>query len=780
MHLIGFWHDFPDIVLSANAYGRTSDATTNTNGILDPAATGPGRMLAEGNFIIASKNANKRADFGQLKQEGRMRSRSHVWLSAWVMIGLGATGNLAWGADDMRTPTQRLSDDSDGRDWAAYGATYGEQHYSPLTSISDHDVGNLRLAWYMDLPPGNPATQALEIDGVLYFAVGYSVLHAVDAQTGRLLWKYDPTVAEHAAGNIPNGWGSRGIAWWDGKIYTATLDGRLIAVDAKTGKPLWSTQTLDPGAGYYITGAPFAFDGKIIVGNSGSDFADGCTPPDCPVVRGYVATYDASSGKELWRFYVVPGDPSKGFENKAMERAAKTWAGEWWKKGGGGTVWNAMAYDPGTDTMIIGTGNGAPHSHVERSEGRGDNLYLASIVGLDAKTGDYKWHYQVAPGENWDFTATMDIQFATLRINGRDRKVLVHAPKNGFVYVIDRTNGKLISAEPWVPTTWASRIDVLTGRPVENPGARDPSDKTFLMQPNSWGAHSWMPSALSRQTGLLYIPTIYNNPRAFEKNSTPSGTTGVLKSGDFGSMMPDAQTTELTAWNPATQKAVWRVATVGPTHGGVMATGGNLVFHGEVDGRFSAYDAKTGARLWSFNAQAPVLSPPLTYIAHGKQYITVLSGLGTSSGVLGPLLERFNIRFDQPRRVLTFALEGTAMLPPKHVAPLAFPDDPTFDQKVPGASQGETVFLRRCLTCHGLDAIASGSAPDLRASAVQQSAEAFKAIVHGGALAGHGMPRFEYLSDAALAQLRQYLRSKAADARAGAKQRQSGPVTPPG
>jgi quinohemoprotein ethanol dehydrogenase len=697
----------------------------------------------------------------------------------WLCGGTIMAASLAWSAAGAGPSAQRLLDDGDGRDWAAYGATYGEQHYSPLTSINDHDVGKLKLAWYMDLQPGNPATQALAVGGVLYFAVGYSVVHAVDAATGTLLWKYDPEVAKQMGGDFPNGWGSRGIAWWDGKIYTATLDGRLIAIDAKTGKLFWSTQTLDRSAGYYITGPPFAFDGKIIVGNSGADFADDCTPPKCPVVRGYVTTYDANTGKELWRFYIVPGDPSKGFESETMAMAAKTWAGEWWRKGGGGTVWNAMTYDPETDTVIIGTGNGAPHSHQQRSEGKGDNLFLSSIVGLDAKTGNYKWHYQVNPGENWDFTATMDIQLTAFKVHGEYHKVLVTAPKDGFVYVIDRSNGKLISAEPWVPTTWASRIDSSTGRPVENPAARDPSDKSFLMQPTSWGAHSWMPSALSRQTGLLYIPTVYNNPSAFEKRSPSGGSTGVLKK-DFGSMMPNAQSTELTAWDPATQKAVWRVKTIGPTHGGVMATAGNLVFQGEVTGRFSAYDARTGNRLWSFDAQAPVLAPPLTYIANGKQYVTVLAGLGTSSGVLGPLLAPFKIRFDQPRRVLTFALDGQAVLPPQHVSPLVFPYDPTFDPKGPGAAQGQGVFLRYCLTCHGLGAIASGSAPDLRTTAAPQSAEAFKAIVHGGALSSAGMPRFEYLSDTELGELRQYLRSQAAAARAGVKDKAAGPATPHG
>lgn len=674
---------------------------------------------------------------------------------------------------------QKLLDGSDGADWAGYGATYGEQHYSPLTEINSENIGELGLVWSMDLPPGLSVVQPLTINGVLYFGVGYNIIHATDAATGKLLWKYDPRVSDAVDGEFWNGWGNRGIAWWDGKIITATLDGRLIALDAKTGAPVWSTKAADFDKGYYITGAPRAYDGKVIIGNAGADFADNCTPPDCPVVRGYVAVYDAETGKQLWRFYTVPGNPAVD-KDETTRIAAKTWSGEWWKKGGGGTVWSSITYDADYDQILLGTGNGAPHSYQDRSEGKGDNLFLASVVAVDAQTGAYKWHYQANPGETWDFNNAMDIQLADAEIGGKHRKVAIHAPKNGFVYVIDRSNGKLVSAKNWVPTTWASGIDMKTGRPIENPAARDHSkDPDFIMQPNSFGAHNWLPSAYDPRLNTLFVPTFYNNPAAFD-GSRKKGKTGVMKSGDMSSLLPTDQTTELTAWDPVAQKARWRVKTPGPINGGVMATGSGLVFQGRVDGKFVAYDAKTGQELWSYDGQAPVIAPPITYKVNGQQYITVLTGMGTSYAVLGPQLKPYNIRYDQQRRVLTFAIGGKAMLPaavPK--TPLVFPEDPTYRPDAASAGRGEKIFILRCITCHGLSAVAGGQAPDLRTSGVPQSAEAFKAVVHDGALNSAGMPRYKYMDDAMLDDLRQYIRSRSADSRAGIEIKRTTPAKPP-
>jgi quinohemoprotein ethanol dehydrogenase len=310
----------------------------------------------------------------------------------------------------------RLSDDSPGVDWAGPGGTYGEQHFSPLTQINAQDVSRLGLARFIDLPPGNTVSAPLEIAGLLYFVTGWGIVHAVDVKTGRQLWQYDAKTPEHAGPKIRAAWGSRGIAWWNGKIYLGTADGRLIAIDSRTGSPVWTVMTTSPEDQSYITGAPRAFDGKVIIGFGGADEGP---------ARGYVSTYDAESGKLLWRWYTVPGNPANGFENKAMEMAAKTWAGEWWKYGGGGTVWNAMSYDPETHTVIIGVGNGSPRNHKARSAGKGDNLFLCSLVALDADSGTYKWHYQVNPGESWDYTATNDMEFASLAIAGQTRKVLI-------------------------------------------------------------------------------------------------------------------------------------------------------------------------------------------------------------------------------------------------------------------------------------------------------------------------------------------------------------------
>ncbi|WP_145958938.1 PQQ-dependent dehydrogenase, methanol/ethanol family [Sphingobium sp. SCG-1] len=678
-------------------------------------------------------------------------------------------------ADVAVTPEARLRDGGDGRDWAAYGATYGEQHFSPLQQINRSNVTELGLAWSMDLPPGLSAVQPLAIDGILYFGVGYSIVHAVEAETGKLLWKYDPDTAGATEGRYRKAWGVRGIAWWNGNIYTATVDGRLIALDAKSGKPSWSAQAADYSAGYYITGAPRAFDGKIIIGNAGADFADGCTPPDCPVVRGYVAAYDAKSGKMLWRFYTVPGNPAVD-NDETTHMAAKSWAGEWWKKGGGGTVWNAITYDRDFNQMLIGTGNGAPHLHRERSQGKGDNLFLASIVAIDAGTGAYKWHYQVNPGETWDYNNAMDIQLADLPIGGTMRKVAIHAPKNGFVYVIDRKSGKLLSASNWVPATWASGIDMKTGRPLENPAARDLGDKSFIMQPGSMGAHNWQPSAYSPTSGLLYIPTLYNQPSAYERGARPGkreGKPGMEGNGlDLPSAftMPTQQRSELTAWDPVTQKAVWRLPTPGPFNGGLMATASGLIFQGQVDGRFVAHDSKSGKALWSFLGQTAIIGAPITFLAGGKQYVTVLTGIGASPAVLGPQLSQFGVRYDQPRRVLTFRLGGKARLPkPTPPTPLVFPDDPTFKPDSIKAKRGQLLYTFNCMSCHGLDGVAGGQAPDLRASSVPQSSEAFRTVVVDGVLSSSGMPRIDGLDNITLNDIGHYIRTRAAESRANAR-----------
>jgi quinohemoprotein ethanol dehydrogenase len=594
------------------------------------------------------------------------------------------------------------------------------------------------------------------VDGILYFSQGMSIVHAVDAQTGGLLWRYDPQVARHGGSELRWFWGTRGIAWWNGRVYTSTGDGRLISLDGRTGKLLWSVQTTERGNGQYITGAPRIFEDKVIIGEAGGDVSP---------TRGVASAYNAQTGKLQWRFYTVPGDPAKGFESKAMEMAAKTWSGEWWKRGGGGEPWNAFAYDPQTRTVFMGTGNGYPWNSRIRSPGGGDNLFLCSLLALDADTGAYKWHYQFNPAESWDYNAAMDIELADLEIAGQPRKLALTAPKNGFFYVFDRVSGQLISAEKIAKVTWASRIDLTTGRPVEDPNNHFPDGKDFEMWPSSRGAHNSMPMAYSPLTRLVYIPKI---EMGFTINDR-----GVMPDSDwtlnFGPPKPDPiqNTSALLAWDPVTQKEAWSVPTQGGINGGVLATAGNLVFQGQVDGRFNAYAANTGKVLWSFDAQVPILSAPISYTAGGRQFVTVMVGMGggasTTPNSLGGVVVDYRT---QRKRALTFVIDGGTRLPP---APPAFHVtaviDPEFKEDPQLDARGARLFMQTCYLCHGPGVVSGGAAPDLRGSPVPLSAAAFSRVLHDGALAVNGMPKMPDLSVEDLAALRQYIRGRAAELR---------------
>ncbi|HEX2793280.1 MAG TPA: PQQ-dependent dehydrogenase, methanol/ethanol family [Croceicoccus sp.] len=660
----------------------------------------------------------------------------------------------------------QLSDGSDGDDWPAFGRTYGEQHHSPLTQISGDTIGDLGLAWSYDLAPNeNSATGPIEVGGVVYFASGYSHVHALDAVTGKLLWEYDPGAAEAAGRRLRQGWGSRGVAWWDGMVYTGTQDGRLIAINATTGQPAWNVMTLEEGDYRFISGPPRVFDGKVIIGHGGADAA---------ATRGYVTAYDARTGRQLWRFYTVPGNPADGFEDEAQAMAAKTWSGEWWEHGGGGTVWNAITYDADLDRIYIGTGNGAPWNHRIRSDGKGDNLFLSSIVALDADTGRYLWHYQTNPGESWDYNASMDIQLAELPIGGTRRKVLMTAPKNGFFYVIDRTDGRLVSAKEYVPVTWATGIDMKAGRPIEAAGLRAP-DKPFTMAPGTFGAHSWMPMAFSPQTSLVYIPAIQSStvfdPTVIDPKTWQRPPENVLDGGIAATFPLDNQpSSALVAIDPVTQTQRWRIAVPGFVSGGLLSTAGGLVFQGHVDGTFNAFDAKTGRKVWSFDAGTAIIGPPITYRAGGRQYVTVLSGLGTSSAYLGPMLAKYDLTpASQRRRVLTFALGGKARLPVERKIPLAISAEGLGTPDPAAEDAGFPIYAQRCAVCHGMRAVAVGPAPDLRASMVVRSSEAFASVLEDGILASRGMPKFDELSAEQHEQVRKYILAMARADRADAK-----------
>lgn len=664
-----------------------------------------------------------------------------------------------------------IGNDTSGQNWAAYGRTYSEAHASPLSEINKNTIGHLGLVWSMELPGVRAAaTVPLAVDGVLYFAVDRAVVHAVDAATGKELWTYDPEVykvpgvAEPMPGiKLRQHWGTRGIAFWRGKVYVGTPDARLIAIDAKTGRLVWSRQTTKPSEGGNITGAPRAFDGLVLIGHGGSDV----TP-----VRGYVVAYDAETGRERWRFYTVPGDPAKGFENKAMAMAAKTWSGKWWKYGGGGTVWNAMTYDPKMDRVYLGTGNGAPWNWHIRSPKGGDNLFIGSIVALDAKTGAYIWHYQATPGDSWDYDDSMDITLATLTIDGEPRKVILNAAKNGFFYVLDRESGKLVSAEKFAKVDWAERIDLQTGRPVLNPqiDIYYRRSETVHFWPSGVGAHSWQPMSFNIDSGLEYIPKIEMegawDPIGEEKIETWTYKLGQFNAGmqtHPGDIPANAGTSTLLAWDPVKQRKVWEIATPGVWNGGTMTTAGGLVFQGQGDGLFNAYAADSGKMLWSFDTHMGIAGAPITYLANGRQYVTVIAGWGASgAGFMGTLAAQMGwVSRIHTQRVVTFALDGQAQLPadlaPRQtVTPV---DDPSFQVDAAKADEGGVLYSNTCAACHGSGAVAAGYAPDLRASAVPLSENAFEHTVREGGLLRQGMPPYAELSDVELEQLRHYIRA---------------------
>jgi quinohemoprotein ethanol dehydrogenase len=653
----------------------------------------------------------------------------------------------------------------DGENWPGFGRTYDAQHYSPLQQIDKQSVKKLGLVWSADLNVPYSVSAPLAVDGTLYVAVGYTIVQAFQAATGKPLWRYDPKVAEVGGERVraPT-WGTHGLAYWHGRLFVGTKDGRLISLDARTGKPLWSVMTLDPDVTGSLSGPPVIYKDKVIIGFSG----------DVGTPRGYVTSFDAATGRRLWRFYTVPGDPAKGFENPAMAMAAKTWTGEWWKFGGGGTVWNAITYDAESNRLYIGTGNGNPWNRKVRSPGGGDNLFVASVVALDADTGAYIWHYQTSPGDTWDFDSANDIELATLQLDGKPRKVILHAAKNGFFYVIDRETGRLISAEKFAKASWADHIDLATGRPVETPNARYQSgEETVYAGPV--GAHSWLPMSFNPGTGLVYIPAIelagyYNDklidPTTWKPAQGVHGSTALSLSN--GSAPPDAGSSSLVAWDPVAQKPRWVVPLPGFWNGGTLTTAGNLVFQGRTDGSFVAYDAVDGAVLWSMTVGAPVTAPPITYRAQGKQYVTVLTGIagGGTAGTTATLKMGWDFRTYR-RQVLTFALGGEAQpsTRPPFVKVTAVAD-PGFEPDESLASRGLAIFADlSCLACHGSGAVSGGAAPDLRASSIPLDREAFRAVVRDGALKDSGMPQWADMSEADLDALRQYIRTQTATLR---------------
>ena len=653
--------------------------------------------------------------------------------------------------------------------WYSHGGSRDEGNYSVLDQINAQTVGRLGLAWSLDLP-GEVSLEAtpLAIDGRLYFSGSSSDVYAVDARSGRVLWKYDPQVWRYRPEHLKLIWGiNRGVAYSNGRVFVGTQDGRLIALEAGSGRLLWSVKTLADKSLQTITGAPWAIKGKVLIGNGGADFG----------ARGYVTAYDERSGKRLWRFYTVPGDPSKGyeaepFEFETMKMAAATWGKDWWKiGGGGGTVWDNMTYDPELNRIYIGVGNAGPWNPRVRSPGGGDNLFIASIVALDADTGHYIWHYQANPGEGWDYKNTTNMITADLTIDGKVRKVLMQSPTNGFFYVIDRTTGKLISAEKTGKVTWADHIDLSTGRPVETDNIRYQKGPTEIW-PSPLGTHNWQGMSYSPQSGLVYIPSMKLGARITDE-SMPWPTTpepAVHFGGVYIQLLvrdPDDNTGALLAWDPVTQQPRWRMPRAAFWNGGVLSTAGGLVFQGTADGQLLAHDAITGAQRWGFDAGNGIIASPITYTVAGKQYISLLVGWG---GTIAPISELTNRGWKfgaQPRRLLTFALDGAASLPP--TAPRDYIvhalDDPGLSVDEAQAADGRVLYQANCAYCHGRLLISAGTpAADLRESALALHWESFRAVVKDGLLLPRLMPQFHELSDDKLRAIFIYVRSGARQA----------------
>jgi PQQ-dependent dehydrogenase (methanol/ethanol family) len=666
----------------------------------------------------------------------RVNAPAGAWFSFSLALLLvaAACGTARFAvADGKPVDGARIANaDAEPGNWLSYGRTYSEQRYSPLTRINDKNVQQLGLAWFADLDT-NRAQEAtpLIVDGVLYVSTAWSLVKAYDARSGRLLWAYDPQVRRELGVNACCDVGNRGVAAWNHKIFVGAYDGRLVALDAATGKPVWSTLTVDAAKPYTITQAPRVIKGRVIIGNSGGEYG----------TRGYISAYDAETGKLAWRFFTVPGDPSKPFENAAMARAAKTWSGEWWKLGGGGPVWDAISYDPKLDLIYFGTGNGVQWARSARSAGKGDNLYLSSIIALHADTGEYAWHYQATPGEEWDFDAVQQLVLADLNIEGKPRHVLMQANKNGFFYVLDRQTGALISAKAIVPVNWASGVDMKSGRPIENKDARySETGKPVDIKPGPLGAHNWQPMAFNPVRGLVYIPAQQVPIRYLPLPPLPIAPIGWNLGVGLESLTAQDQGF-LIAWDPVRQSEAWRVAYKGPWNGGVVTTAGNIVAQGDAAGNFNVYRADTGEKLWSMFAQSGIIAAPSTFEVGGEQYIAVLSGWGGSYALSGGKGAALSGNLRNVSRLLVFKLGGTATLPP--LEPRAFvinpPPEPADAASI---ARGEPLYDQYCSACHGEHAVAGGVVADLRASNFL-GMDFFYNIVLDGALKDAGMASFK-------------------------------------
>jgi len=620
--------------------------------------------------------------------------------------------------------------------WLTYGGSYDEQRFSALDQINTSNADQVGLAWYVDIQ-ANQGQQStpLYVDGVVYFTESWGQVDAIDASTGETLWRFDPQVSGDVAGRGCCGVNNRGAAVYEGKVYVTAYDGRMFALDAANGEVLWETPTVDSEKWYTSTGAVRIANGKVFIGNGGAEFR----------TRGYVSALDANTGEIVWRFYTVPGNPELGFENDAMRMAADTWNGNWWELGGGGSTWDGITYDAETNLLLFGVGNGAPWNPLVRSPGGGDNLFLNSIVAVDADTGEYVWHYQQIPGEEWDFDSVQQITLANLEVDGQLRHVAMQATKSGYYYMLDAYSGELLRANNFVPVNWTSGYDMATGRPIINEAAQyTKREGGTIIQPGPAGAHGAAPMSFNPETGLLYIPAMESS-MAFA--NAPENIDGRFNLGmeyrghDYAYDDPDntivrGTKTRLVAWDPVAAQEAWAIEEVGV--GGTLSTAGGLLIKGNGrDETLGIYNAEDGTLLKLFETQANTFAGAITYMHEGEQYIAQVVGGPSFLGYYAPTYAR----------LLVYKVGGTAELPEKvefTQRPFAPPAE-TANAEV--LATGEHLYGENCAMCHDTGGLARSAFPDLRRSPQLHSAEGFNSVVLGGALASRGMTSFASILD---------------------------------
>ncbi|MFC4257400.1 PQQ-dependent dehydrogenase, methanol/ethanol family [Altererythrobacter xixiisoli] len=680
-------------------------------------------------------------------RQAAFRGGAILAATAMVLAGCAAAQGSAGAPVARAVSADPLASPAAG-EWPSDGRDYSAQRYSPLTQVNAGNVNQLGLAWYADLDTfrgveGTP----IYADGVLYNISAFNVTTAYDAKTGQKLWTFDPKVPREMARFSCCEPVSRGLAMWKDKVIIATLDGRLIGLDRKTGTEIWSARTFGDDFPYTITGAPRVFDGKVVVGQSGGDFG----------VRGFVSAWDADTGEKVWKFFLAPGNPADGPDGEAsdpiMERIRQTWHGEkYWELGGGANPWDAIAYDPKLNLVYVGTGNASPHSRFYRSENQGDNLFVCSIVALNATTGEYVWHYQMNPGEEWDYTCTSSIISAELEIDGKPRSVLMQAPKNGFFYVLDRATGEFISAGEHVKTNWNLGFDA-NGRPIDNPAVRYGFDPTLVF-PGPGGAHNWFPMAFSPRTGLAYFPAYQSGfVFALQPDWVPQPRRSNSGWGGYGpelaqrraELQAEANSVEkawLTAYDPVRQRIAWQVELPRHGNGGVFVTASDLVFEGTTKQTFAAFDARTGRVLWEFPTQSAPVAGGISYEVDGEQYIAVNAGWGGGAAQIeqasGTELPRSSAR------LLVFKLGGTAQLPAL-AAKEPVPPPPALRASEAEITRGAQLYGQTCAVCHGQNAV--GGVKDLRHMSADTHGK-FADIVLRGIYVDKGMASFSDIIDA--------------------------------